>query len=90
MRRFKPLTDLVDVNRVLTQPLLIMPFLTEELMSRLPANLKMLNQEDDGANLDTYVNDLLIKQTLCQLYLGNTASHPGVSRISRVDYGPIT
>jgi hypothetical protein len=53
--RFKPLSDSQEIQRALSQPLLMMPFLTEQLMSKLPASLKTLDQDNDMNNFSVYI-----------------------------------
>lgn len=48
--------------------MLMMPFLTDQLVARLPSTLKLLDQEDDLNNLQTFIQDMLLKKALCTKY----------------------
>jgi hypothetical protein len=46
--RFKPVDQIEEFNRLLAQPLLMMPFITEELKAKIPAVLQMPHPDDDS------------------------------------------
>ena len=62
--RFQPVNQVTEFNRLLAQPFLMLPIVTEELKDRIPEALQMTHPEDDSQNQVHFIQDMILKRHL--------------------------
>ena len=60
--------NVTEFNRLLAQPYLMLPFVTDELRSKIPEALQMPHPEDDSQNQVHFMQDLILKRHLIVKY----------------------
>lgn len=84
--KFHPIKSNVEFNRNLAQPLLMLPFITEELQLKINEQLRLPKMEDDSANQVNCIQSFLLLQYLRKLYASQGKDEAAHLKKIKVDY----
>ncbi|CDW90017.1 UNKNOWN [Stylonychia lemnae] len=91
IQRFQPIDSNMEFNRLLAQPLLMCPFLTEELQQKIPQQLHMPCIDDETINQNLLIQDFILKRFLLYKFTPDLAIDSlNYDMITKIDYGFIS